>query len=573
MSDAGHATAETGASRRYRLVLGVLLGLAALLRLAHWSAVREAPFVAQLALDAAEYDRWASAIAAGDWLGSAPFFQAPLYPYLLAGIYTLVGRSLDLVYLLQIAVGVAGIALLAAAARRLLDRRHALVTAGLAALYLPFVFHEVQLAKEAIAAALASALLLALVVARARASWPLWLASGALLGLLALLRENALLLLPFLLPLTWRRGEGWKSGRRALALAIGVIMPLLPVAARNAALGGGFLPTTFQGGVNLWIGNNPDADGTYRPLSPGKQIPALERDEAERLAEEALSRPLSGAQVSRYWFRRTLDWAAAEPIDFVRLQLRKLALYLRPYEWPDVVDYYWMKSISPPLALAGLEWGSLLALAAVGFVAARRRLAALAPIVLFEAGWLVATIAFFLFSRYRLPAAPGLAILAAIPIVALRDRWRRGRRASAVAGALVLLGVVLAPHLWRPAPRIDLLAYNLGRLAEEAGDAASARRQYERALAADPTNFLPAMNLGTLAARSGDLELALRRFEQAVALEPRSDDAWANLGAAHLARGELAAARAALERALALNRRHPAASRNLQLLDRRHVAT
>ena len=34
---------------------------------------------------------------------------------------------------------------------------------------------------------------------------------------------------------------------------------------------------------------------------------------------------------------------------------------------------------------------------------------------------LVATVAFFLFSRYRLPAVPGLLILASIPLVALAD--------------------------------------------------------------------------------------------------------------------------------------------------------
>ena len=61
-----------------RLLLALALALAALLRLAHWAAVRDEPFVAQLAMDSQEYDRWAAAIAAGDWLGREPFFQAPL---------------------------------------------------------------------------------------------------------------------------------------------------------------------------------------------------------------------------------------------------------------------------------------------------------------------------------------------------------------------------------------------------------------------------------------------------------------------------------------------------------------
>ena len=92
-----------------RKPLALVLATAAAARLAHLFAVRDAPFVAQLALDSQEYDRWARGIAAGDWLGSAPFFQAPLYPYLVAAVYAVVGRSLDAIYLLQIAAAVAGV--------------------------------------------------------------------------------------------------------------------------------------------------------------------------------------------------------------------------------------------------------------------------------------------------------------------------------------------------------------------------------------------------------------------------------------------------------------------------------
>ncbi len=92
-----------------RRTLGALLVATAALRLAHLAAVRDAPFVAQLALDSQEYDRWARALAAGDWLGSAPFFQAPLYPYLVALVYRFLALSDGAplaVYLLQIGAAV-----------------------------------------------------------------------------------------------------------------------------------------------------------------------------------------------------------------------------------------------------------------------------------------------------------------------------------------------------------------------------------------------------------------------------------------------------------------------------------
>src|SRR3954447_2267510 len=96
-------------SPRGRRILFALLALALVLRLAHWCAVRSAPFFGQLVMDSQEYDRWARQIAAGDWLGSQGFFQAPLYPYLLALLYRFSGPHLDAVYLFQIALAVAGI--------------------------------------------------------------------------------------------------------------------------------------------------------------------------------------------------------------------------------------------------------------------------------------------------------------------------------------------------------------------------------------------------------------------------------------------------------------------------------
>lgn len=596
-------------ARRPGARLALVLAGAAALRIGHWWAVRDEPFFARLAMDSQEYDRWARALAAGDWLGREPFFQAPLYPYALAVVYRLFGASLDAVYLIQIVLALAGLYWLARAADRWLGPPHGLAAAGLGALYGPALFHEVQLLKEGPAVALVSLLLFVLsraappradaeagtvdVVAavepsrtpappdlasgRSRtgvAGTAVWLGAGAVLGGLALLRENALLLLPFLAPLAWRRGDRRGSVVRTAALVAGLALPLVPVAARNAWVGGGFLPTTFQGGANFWIGNNPDADGTYRPISPGKQVPALERAEPRRIAEAEAGRELSGAEVSRFWTRRALAWARAEPLDFLRLQVRKVGLYLSPYEWPDAVDYYWTRSLSPPLALPLAEFPAVALLAGAGLLllARQRRLDRVAPVVAFEVGWLASTVAFFLFSRYRLPALPGLFVLAAVPLVELGRQARAGRRALAVGGAVAVAALWLLPHVARPAPRLDLVEFNLGRLAQESGDLAAAERHYRRALDADPRAFLAAMNAGTIAARRGDLATALPLLELAARLEPASDDAAANLGAARLAAGDLAGARLELARALALNAAHAAARQNLARLERAESA-
>ena len=77
------------------------------------------------------------------------------------------------------------------------------------------------------------------------------------------------------------------------------------------------------------------------------------------------------------------------------------------------------------------------------------------------------------------------------------------------------------------------------------------------------------MNLGTLAARAGDFATAKTCFERAVALAPDSDDAHADLGGALLALGDLPGAERELTRALELNPENRFARHNLEVLRQR----
>ncbi len=641
------------------LGLIIVLGAAVLLRLAHWAAVRQAPFIAQLVMDSAEYDRWARQIAAGDWLGHGVFFQAPLYPYLLACVYRVLGPRLDAVYLLQIGFGVAGCWALYRAGRHLAGEREGLAAAALAAVYGPFLFYDVQLLKESLAATVACFLLWALarVWAPPAPARPIacWLLAGSLLGVLALLRENALLVVPLLLPLAWWSGaaaqaedgaaraeegavgveegaaQGFEEGApadgtspeepalqvpprgggaglpqrdraemsergraglsvrgragvlrggrlraacaRSAALLAGTALVLLPVALRNGLVGGAYLPTTFQGGVNFYIGNNPAADGTYRPIVPGKQIPELERREPVRVAEQRLGRRLTPDEVSRYWLAQGVAWAAAHPGDFLRLLWRKVGLFWSWYEWPDAVDYYYLRALSPVFRLPLLEFGGLTLLAALGlgFLPRRGRARRFAPVLAFAAAWTASTVVFFLFARYRLPAVPALMLLAALPVGALAEGlaagWRDGRYSARTAGlALALAAALGLPRLAGYAPRPDLVHFNLARLAEQRGDAEQARLHYEAVLAASPDDFLAWLDLGNLAARRRDGPQALRCYQRAAALEPASDDAQSNLGGIYLMMGDPAAAADHLARALALNPQSLQALHNSALL-------
>src|SRR5207247_9027936 len=83
----------------------VIFAVAFTLRIVHIWQMRNAPFFTLLMGDARGYDEWAQRIAGGDWIGRDGFYQAPLYPYFLASIYWIAGRSPALVRIAQALLG------------------------------------------------------------------------------------------------------------------------------------------------------------------------------------------------------------------------------------------------------------------------------------------------------------------------------------------------------------------------------------------------------------------------------------------------------------------------------------
>src|SRR5205809_4585456 len=128
----------------------VVFAVAFTLRIIHIWQMRNAPFFTLLMGDARGYDEWAQRIAGGDWIGRDVFYQAPLYPYFLASIYWIAGRSPALIRIAQAVIGSASCVLLAAAARRLFSARAGLLAGLMPAVYAPAIFFDGLLPKSAL---------------------------------------------------------------------------------------------------------------------------------------------------------------------------------------------------------------------------------------------------------------------------------------------------------------------------------------------------------------------------------------------------------------------------------------
>lgn len=523
-------------------------GIVALAFVIRWAFIAQAQtvvFFRHPVVDARAYWEWAGRIAGGDWLGSGVFYQAPLYPYFLALVRRFITEDAVGVRLVQAALGAIGCGLLFLAGCRFYSRTAGLIAGGLLALFAPAVFFDGLIQKAVLDALLMSALLLALAGVVARPSAGRVSASGLLLGLLALTRENALLLIPVLpawLIIRMRGGSPRSITTLVISFCAGLALPIGPVMVRNAVKGGEWALTTSQAGANFYIGNNPTASGTYAPLRAGRSDTPLEREDATRLAEAAIGRALTPREVSHYWLNRAWTFIRGEPGRWTALLLRKSLLLINSYELPDAEDIYFHAESSTllrTLLMVG-HYGLLVPLAVAGMALSWRRIAGIRVVHLLVVTLSPAIIAFFVFARYRHVLAPPLMLFAAVGIVETVRAFRAGEcRSLAFAAALASLSAIPANWPLFNQQALRATSYvNAGATLSRAGELPAAIDYYRRALQLNPTDAGAYANLGLALGRMGRLEEAILALRESDRLQPGDPDTLRKLGIAHGERGD-----------------------------------
>src|SRR5436190_1966702 len=269
--------------------------------------------------------------------------------------------------------------------------------------------------------------------------------AGLALGVFVTNRPNALAWAVVLVVLLAVVPLSRKSLLRAAVLVAGLLVVLGPVAVRNRAVSGEWILVSSHGGLNFYIGNNADADGTYHAV-PGiaPDIAGQVRD-AKTVAETAAGRPLRASEVSRYFYRRAWDWIVLRPGAALRLFLRKLAYCFNAVDLALNYSYaYYRRDEVTLLRVLVVGPWLLVPLGLVGLVAVPRRTgahgfwiwAAFVPV------YAVSVAAFFVSGRYRLPLLVPLCVGAGAALVWLVEvaRARRARPLLLAATALILLG-------------------------------------------------------------------------------------------------------------------------------------
>ncbi|MCA9753304.1 MAG: tetratricopeptide repeat protein, partial [Gemmatimonadetes bacterium] len=295
-----------------------------------------------------------------------------------------------------------------------------------------------------------------------------------------------------------------------------------PIAIRNHQVSGEWIPLSWQGGINLYLGNHPGADGVSATL-PG--FTSWRNEDVEALLTRELGHRPGPREQDRHFRALALEYLRDSPGDFARGLLRKTALFFQSYEIRNNRDLYWLRDRTGWLRGPWPDWGWIVPLALVGLVVGGRARPwrPLLPTLAYAAALAASPILFFVCARYRIPAWPAFLVLAGAGGAAIVEPGVRLPRRLAALAAVIALAVVarLDPFGVRD-PDVAPVHFQYANVLARVGEDGEAEREYREALALTPGYPEARYHLGALLLRQGRVGEAFPELDAAVRAMPSS---------------------------------------------------
>ncbi|MBM3323362.1 tetratricopeptide repeat protein, partial [candidate division WOR-3 bacterium] len=349
--------------------------------------------------------------------------------------------------------------------------------------------------------------------------------------------------------------------RTSLAAVVGLLLVIAPVSIRNSILAREFVLTTTQAGQNLYIGNNPfNQTGQYQAPPWVRANPLFEQTDFAEYARTTSGKDLTRAGISRFYVKAALDWMRAHRADFTRLLWRKTVLYFNDFEVPDNQDLYFFSRYSWVLRLPLVSFGLLFGLGLSGMVLTGWRTRGRLSLVAFFFVYAIGVIAFFVFSRYRVPSLVALAPFAGATVAWLWDQVRTGsrlRRLSRTTGGLALAAAAFRVTTY-PVERgkgqlvTAQSLVNLGSQYYTEGDTARSIATFREALSILPGHAAALRTLGIIEYYRDNLDSALVNLVNAMLSDTTDPVIHHYIGKTYERWGDLNAARGGYARAVGL---------------------
>ncbi len=547
-------------------------------------------------VDAEMYRAWAERILSGVPQGE-PFFRGPLYPYLIATLgRVFFGDTFWTIRVFQILVS----AIAAGALASLAFRWYSYTAGWIAGLGWAFYGLSIYFDAEGLITSLFTSGLILLLLwidlyqRKARIHWIIL--AAITLGCMTLLRANALILWPVLLwalasrPGAKRRKRTHPTWVAPLLAGTILIAMAVPITSYNHSRGGGWTIST-QGGINLYLGNNPAADGAYA-VDP-EFGPAWTRAQIEYRAAQAVGKTrIAKTETDSYYTNQAMRYWLDNTWDAIKLTLKKALIFFNFRELGNNRPLQpFLMEVSPLFAFLALIGFPLIAIFGLPFIPKSWQYVANSrPAIVMFGLYFLSLLAFFINARYRFPITPILVLLAAGSLADFSNWLKRVKEEKqkawfqiGVRVAVALLVLLPKPvstagmdENWRfhqaaarlrltgligeNQPPSEAIAYekrrtwtmeaqeilleltekgsqrenvhlNLGLTYMAQNKPARAKQQFEMEIAANANRSGATNNLGVIAQRRGQLDKAEALYRRSLSLDPTNPDAIHNLAA------------------------------------------
>ncbi|RPI99210.1 MAG: hypothetical protein EHM39_06925 [Chloroflexi bacterium] len=341
----------------------------------------------------------------------------PLYPYFLAGVYTVFGRDPIPVALVQIGLDVLTVLLLFWIGRRVAGETIGLLAAAFYGLYPYLLYQNLTLNDTGVFILLLAAGIAAAYRTRDTLDWRWAAALGVCFGLGALTKSLIVLILP-LLALWWWHTVGLRAAVRLGLISGGALLIVIaPWTIRNYRVHDTLVLISTNGGSNLHQGNNPCVADYLARGWDAQWVNCLERPPAN----------LSEIETDRWHREQALNYLRENPGDWPRLFWTKLWVLwspvIMPYDLPpdpflidDAVLQFNSTAFQAARVVHVLYFAPLLLLGAIGLGLAWRAKLEIGPLLAVMIAITIAYLVFHPSTRYRAPADPFVFVLSAYTV-------------------------------------------------------------------------------------------------------------------------------------------------------------
>ena len=520
--------------------LSTILALSLVVRVVYLLLYNNLPEWDQLTIDNYYHHNWAISIAQGNVFGDTTYFRAPFYVFCLAGLYSFLGTSLWVARIFGLTIGLLSILMTYLIATRVFDRKVGLLAALIHTFYPICIYFESELLLDP-----TFTLLFQVALYRVLIWWETERTrdifyTGLFLGLAAITRPTALIVVPLAMLVIFsvlhKRGA---AVRQSAILILGIALVVAPVTIRNVAVAGDPVLIASQGGINLYIGNNDDADG-FSAVMPEPLGYNWRISQITHIAETDEGRTLKPGEVSSYWTSEAIGWILNNPGAFLSMYAKKLYHHISDREISNNRQISIFADKVAILKYNPLSFGILFALAAAGVLfcfGTDRRAAFLVVVIL---SYTVVSALFFFSSRFRLPLLSLYFVLSAATLVWLTTTLLSRFRAAlpVITGAIVFGFISYYPFVTLPPGYPSQHCISEGLYWFSHTEYERALESFQLAQRIDPDFPETNLNLGNTYLRMGQVDSARDYFIREEALHPGRAKANTNLATIHLLRGD-----------------------------------